>query len=65
MLRCLAIVLILLPTSRALTQPAAMDRKAELIATAKQLCTPGKGILAADESTSTAGKRVRAAAAQP
>jgi hypothetical protein len=32
----------------------------ELIATAKAIATPGKGILAADESTGTIGKRVRA-----
>jgi len=31
---------------------------AELIATAKAIATPGKGILAADESTGTIGKRV-------
>lgn len=32
---------------------------AELVANARQLVTPGKGILAADESTGTIGKRVR------
>ena len=32
---------------------------AELVANAKKLVTPGKGILAADESTGTIGKRVR------
>lgn len=31
--------------------------KAELIQTAKEICAPGKGILAADESTGTIGKR--------
>ena len=31
--------------------------KEELIANAKQLCRKGKGILAADESTGTIGKR--------
>lgn len=31
----------------------------ELIETAKALVAPGKGILAADESTGTIGKRVR------
>lgn len=31
----------------------------ELLSTARRLVAPGKGILAADESTSTAGKRVR------
>lgn len=31
--------------------------KAELIQTAKDICAPGKGILAADESTGTIGKR--------
>ena len=31
--------------------------KEELIATAKAICAPGKGILAADESTGTIGKR--------
>jgi fructose-bisphosphate aldolase class I len=30
---------------------------AELVATAKAIATPGKGILAADESTGTIGKR--------
>jgi len=29
----------------------------ELIETAKKICAPGKGILAADESTGTIGKR--------
>lgn len=33
------------------------DFAAELIATAKAIATPGKGILAADESTGTIGKR--------
>ena len=33
--------------------------EAELIATAKAVAAPGKGILAADESTGTIGKRVR------
>ncbi len=32
----------------------------ELIATAKKITAPGKGILAADESTGTIGKRVSA-----
>jgi hypothetical protein len=32
---------------------------AELVANARALVTPGKGILAADESTGTIGKRVR------
>ncbi len=32
----------------------------ELIATAKKITSPGKGILAADESTGTVGKRVSA-----
>ena len=36
---------------------AAGDFKAELIKTAQEICTPGKGILAADESTGTIGKR--------
>lgn len=31
--------------------------KTELIQTAKDLCCPGKGILAADESTGTIGSR--------
>ena len=31
--------------------------KDELIATAQKICQPGKGILAADESTGTIGKR--------
>jgi len=34
------------------------DFSAELIATAKFIATPGKGILAADESTGTIGKRL-------
>jgi len=34
------------------------DFAAELIATAKYIATPGKGILAADESTGTIGKRL-------
>ena len=36
---------------------ASGDFKAELIQTAKEICAPGKGILAADESTGTIGKR--------
>ena len=32
---------------------------AELIATARKMATPGKGILAADESTGTIGKRFK------
>ena len=31
--------------------------KKELMETAKAICAPGKGILAADESTGTIGKR--------
>lgn len=31
--------------------------KQELAATAKAICTPGKGILAADESEGTIGKK--------
>ena len=34
------------------------ERKKELAATAKAIVTPGKGILAADESTGTMGKRL-------
>ena len=34
-----------------------MNFKDELIATAKKICAPGHGILAADESTGTIGKR--------
>ena len=37
-----------------------MNFKDELIATAKNICAPGKGILAADESTGTIGKRFEA-----
>jgi fructose-bisphosphate aldolase class I len=33
------------------------DFRAELAATAKKICTPGKGILAADESEGTIGKK--------
>ena len=36
-------------------------RAAELISTAQRICTPGKGILAADESTGTIKKRFDAA----
>ena len=36
---------------------AKLNFKDELIATAKKICAPGKGILAADESTGTIGKR--------
>jgi len=36
---------------------ARMQYKAELIETAKKICATGKGILAADESTGTIGKR--------
>ncbi len=32
---------------------------AELVANAKKIVAPGKGILAADESTATIGRRVR------
>jgi len=38
-------------------QHASGDFKAELIQTAKDIVAPGKGILAADESTGTIGKR--------
>jgi hypothetical protein len=34
--------------------------KAELIATCKEICAPGKGILAVDESNMTIGKRFEA-----
>lgn len=33
------------------------DFRAELAETAKKICTPGKGILAADESQGTIGKK--------
>jgi fructose-bisphosphate aldolase class I len=33
------------------------DFRAELVETAKKICTPGRGILAADESTGTIAKR--------
>jgi hypothetical protein len=50
-----------------LTQPLgnAMPNKyaEELIQTARAIVAPGKGILAADESTGTIGKRVRGASA--
>lgn len=36
---------------------ASGDFKDELMRTAKEICAPGKGILAADESTGTIGKR--------
>jgi len=36
---------------------AAPEHRAELVATAKAIVAPGKGILAADESTGTIGKR--------
>ena len=38
-------------------QHASGDFKDELMKTAKEICAPGKGILAADESTGTIGKR--------
>ena len=38
-------------------QHASGNFKEELIATAKAIVAPGKGILAADESTGTIGKR--------
>merc|ERR1719230_2574711 len=38
-------------------QHASGNFKEELIQTAKEICMPGKGILAADESTGTIGKR--------
>ena len=38
--------------------PVAGRFKEELIATAKAIGTPGRGILAADESTGTIGKRL-------
>ena len=51
---------------RDLDGPLAMEGNAhtgrysgELVATAKRLASAGKGILAADESTGTVGKRVR------
>merc|ERR1719240_806918 len=37
-----------------------LDVQRELVATAKAICAPGKGILAADESTMTIGKRFEA-----
>jgi len=40
-----------------MAQKAANPFIPELIETAKRMCTPGKGILAADESTGTIGKR--------
>ena len=36
---------------------AKLPFKEELIKTAREICAPGKGILAADESTGTIGKR--------
>lgn len=39
--------------------PCRLQYADELKATAKAIATPGKGILAADESTGTIGKRVR------
>ena len=39
---------------------AKLNYKDELIATAKKICAPGKGILAADESTGTIGNRFSA-----
>ncbi len=37
----------------------AKDFKEELIATAKAMCRPGYGLLAADESTNTIGDRFK------
>lgn len=49
------------PPPRPPCHPAApLQHAAELIANAKAIATPGKGILAADESTGTIGKRVSA-----
>ena len=36
-----------------------MDYRKELEATCKKICTPGHGILAADESHPTLGKKVK------
>jgi fructose-bisphosphate aldolase class I len=36
------------------------DFRAELAETARKICTPGKGILAADESEGTIGKKFAA-----
>jgi fructose-bisphosphate aldolase, class I len=38
-----------------MVQSAPVDYKEELIRTAKEITAPGKGILAADESTGTIG----------
>jgi len=40
-----------------MVQSTPSDFKAELIKTAKEITAPGKGILAADESTGTIGQR--------
>jgi fructose-bisphosphate aldolase, class I len=40
-----------------MVQSSTTDFKEELIRTAKEITTPGKGILAADESTGTIGQR--------
>ena len=40
-----------------MVEAARVSYKEELIATAQKICAPGKGILAADESTGTIGKR--------
>ena len=40
-----------------MVQASANPFKDELIKTAREISTPGKGILAADESTGTIGKR--------
>lgn len=47
------------PSGPAYPLLAPLQHAAELIANAKAIATPGKGILAADESTGTIGKRVR------
>ena len=46
-------------------RPPCLQYAAELIATAKFIATPGKGILAADESTGTIGKRVGGRGGRP
>lgn len=46
------------PAAKFVAKPNPFE--AELIATARQIATPGKGILAADESTGTIGSRFKA-----
>lgn len=53
------------PSTGRETSTMACINTQELLDTVNKMSAPGKGLLAADESTATAGKRVRARAEQP